>query len=55
MAFSFENPEANGLPTGENVTLEELDEIARRCAALPVLDPRPTEELIEYDDYGVPR
>ena len=34
---------------------DELDEIARRCAALPVLDPRPPEELIEYDEHGVPR
>jgi len=33
---------------------DELDEIARRCAALPVLNPRPPEELVAYDEQGVP-
>jgi antitoxin VapB len=34
---------------------DELDEIARRCAALPVLDPRPADEILGYDDRGLPR
>ena len=34
---------------------DELDEIARRCAALPVLDPRPAEEILGYDEHGLPR
>lgn len=34
---------------------DELDEIARRCAALPVLDPRSPDEIIGYDERGLPR
>lgn len=34
---------------------DELDEIARRSAALPVLDPRSPDEIIGYDDRGLPR
>lgn len=34
---------------------DELDEIAKRCAALPVLDARTPEEIIGYDDRGLPR
>jgi len=34
---------------------DELDTIARHCAALPVLDPRPAEEILSYDEHGVPR
>jgi antitoxin VapB len=34
---------------------EELDAIARHCAALPVLDPRTPEEILDYDDRGLPR
>lgn len=33
----------------------ELLEIGRRCAALPVLDPRTADEIIGYDEHGVPR
>ena len=33
---------------------DELDEIARRCAALPVLDARPAEEILGYDERGLP-
>lgn len=34
---------------------DELDDIARRCAALPVLDQRPAEEILGYDEHGLPR
>ncbi len=34
---------------------DELDEIALHCARLPVLDPRPPEEILGYDEHGVPR
>ena len=34
---------------------EELDEIALRCAALPDLDARSPEEIIGYDEHGLPR
>jgi antitoxin VapB len=30
-------------------------DIGRRCAALPVVDARPAEEILGYDDHGVPR
>ena len=33
----------------------ELDEIARHCAALPVLDERTPDEILGYDDRGLPR
>jgi antitoxin VapB len=33
---------------------DELDKIARRCAALPVLDPRTAEEILGYDGHGLP-
>ena len=32
---------------------EELDEIALRCA-LPVLDPRSPDEILGYDERGLP-
>ena len=34
---------------------DELDEIAKRCAALPVLDSRSADEIVGYDEYGLPR
>ncbi len=33
---------------------DELDEIARHCAALPVLDARPADQILGYDDEGLP-
>jgi antitoxin VapB len=33
---------------------DELDEIARHCAALPVLDKRCDDEIIGYDENGMP-
>ena len=33
---------------------DELDEIAIRCAALPVLDPRSPQEILGYDEHGLP-
>lgn len=34
---------------------QELDEIAEHCAALPVLDDRTPEEILGYDESGLPR
>jgi antitoxin VapB len=34
---------------------DELDAIARDCAALPVRDTRPADEILGYDEQGVPR
>jgi len=35
--------------------LADLAEIRRRCAELPVLDPRTPEEIIGYDERGLPQ
>jgi len=34
---------------------DELDEIARHCASLPTVDNRSAEEILGYDDHGLPR
>ncbi|MGH9734264.1 MAG: type II toxin-antitoxin system VapB family antitoxin [Candidatus Acidiferrales bacterium] len=33
---------------------DELEEIARRCASPPVLDDRSPDEIIGYDENGLP-
>ncbi len=33
---------------------EELRAIRERCAALPVLDPRSDDEILGYDQHGLP-
>ncbi len=33
---------------------KELLRIGRECAALPVLDQRAPEEILDYDKYGLP-
>jgi len=33
----------------------ELLRIGRECAALPVLDARPPDEILGYDEAGLPR
>ena len=33
---------------------DDLNEIGLRCAALPVLDARPADEIIGYDNQGLP-
>lgn len=33
---------------------DELAAIRRRCAALPVIDDRSAEEIVGYDDSGLP-
>lgn len=34
---------------------DELDAIALRCAALPLKDARSPEEIVGYDEYGLPK
>ena len=34
--------------------VDELDEIALHCAALPVLDARSDEDILGYDKHGLP-
>lgn len=31
---------------------DELDEIAKHCACLPVLDARTPDEILGYDEHG---
>lgn len=33
---------------------EELAAIRRRCAALPVIDDRPADQILGYDERGLP-
>lgn len=41
-----------GLPRGRDLAAE-LTAIALRCAALPVIDDRPEEEILGYDERGL--
>ena len=38
---------------GRNISAE-LDEIARHCASLPVFDSRGPEDVLGYDEHGLP-
>ena len=42
-------------PRHERRTRKALEEILRRVDALPTLDTRPEEEILGYDERGVPR
>ena len=33
---------------------DQLDDIAKRCAALPVIDGRSEDEILGYDEKGLP-
>lgn len=35
--------------------VDELEGIAKHCASLPVLDARPADEILGYDEHGFPR
>lgn len=37
------------------IVLSQLEEILHRVDRLPVLDPRGADEIIGYDDSGLPR
>ena len=39
--------------TGRNLRAE-LDEIARHCASLPILDSREPDDILGYDERGLP-
>jgi antitoxin VapB len=39
----------------KSLLLEEMAAIRRRCAALPVLDHRTPDEIVGYDENGLPR
>lgn len=42
------------IPRKKTLEKEKLLEIARHCAALPVLDSRSADELVGYDEHGLP-
>ena len=42
-------------PRGRRPLADEIDEIAVRCAALPVLDDRPEDDILGYGGDGLPR
>ena len=42
-----------GRPAGR--IRERLDAIARHCAGLPRLDQRTADEILGYDEHGLPR
>jgi antitoxin VapB len=35
--------------------IEDVMEIGRHCAALPLLDPRRPDQILGYDKNGLPR
>lgn len=41
--------------TGRPLNRAKLDALSARIAALPVLDARSAEEILEYDEFGLPR
>jgi len=40
---------------GQPVSREKIDAICSEIATLPVLDSRPPEEILGYDEFGIPR
>ena len=44
-----------GRQSRKAVLLEDMAEIRRRWSAMPVLDDRKPEEILEYDEHGLPR
>jgi antitoxin VapB len=41
-------------PRGRARLADRLDAIAKRCAALPDLDTRSADEILGYDEHGLP-
>lgn len=39
----------------KDILLEELAEIRRRWSAIPVIDGRTPEQILRYDERGLPR
>jgi antitoxin VapB len=40
---------------GQAIDREKIDALCARMQALPVLDPRTQDEILGYDDFGIPR
>ena len=39
----------------ERILVREVEDLLRRVDALPTLDARSPEEIIDYDEHGLPR
>ena len=55
MAFNIRNHEAEQPERIDGRLADELEEIGEHCASLPVLDQRRAEEILGYDEAGLPR
>jgi antitoxin VapB len=44
-----------GSPRTQLLLLDDLAAIRRRCAELPVLDRREPDDIMGYDEHGLPR
>ena len=42
-------------PRADHNLAKELEEIADHCASLPLLDSRSVDEIVGYDEQGMPR
>lgn len=42
-----------GVPRSVDLA-DELNAIALRCAAFPIIDDRPPDEMLDYDESGLP-
>ena len=40
---------------GREGLADRLDKIAKYCASLPILDDRTPDQIIGYDEYGLPK
>ena len=54
MALNTPNPETERQAAELARQADELEEIAEHCASLPVLDSRRAEEILGYDEAGLP-
>jgi antitoxin VapB len=49
------SPSARGERLSKDELILRMEQISARCGSRPLVDPRSPDELIGYDDYGLPR
>jgi antitoxin VapB len=49
------SPPAAGNKLTKDELIRRMEKISARCGARPLIDPRSPDELLGYDDYGLPR
>ncbi len=42
-------------PNPRDIDIDEVERVLNRIWSLPVLDDRPADQLLDYDDAGLPR